>query len=262
MSDPSLLSPGQSRPSSARLQPVEVLLLLVCLGFLFAFSRLEVAPRYPAPPDFGQMTVEEKKRQFFAYLSPIITELNFQLAADRDRVRALRTARQRGDRLSWSDRRWLGRLAIELEVPLEEIGLDEGLEIMERRAGIVPESIVLVQAAVESGWGTSRFAREANNFFGQRCYRPNCGITPLERPAGSRFGLAEFASVEESIESYIMNLNTHESYGEFREMRLRRRNSGEPITGLSLVRGLENYSERGDDYVEDIASMIRANGLE
>ena len=47
-----------------------------------------------------------------------------------------------------------------------------------------------------------------------------------------------------------MNLNTHEGYQEFRELRLERRNAGEPITGLSLVEGLENYSERGEEYVD------------
>lgn len=208
------------------------------------------------------MPVDVKKRQFFAYLSPIISELNFQLAADRDRVRELRKAHARGERMTWSDRRWLGRLAAELDVSIESTGLDEALATLERRAGVVPESIVLVQAAVESGWGTSRFALEGNNFFGQRCYRPNCGIVPEERPDGARFGLAEFASVAESVESYIMNLNTHESYRQFRELRLERRNAGEPITGLSLVRGLGNYSERGSEYVREIASMIRANNLE
>lgn len=33
-----------------------------------------------------------------------------------------------------------------------------------KRVDIVPESMVLIQAANESGWGSSRFAREGFNF--------------------------------------------------------------------------------------------------
>jgi Bax protein len=192
----------------------------------------------------------------------MVSEVNFGLAADRDRVETLRAAHERGEEIGWVDRRWLERLAIRLEVDMEELSLDEAFVLLERRAGVVPESIVLVQAAVESGWGTSRFAVEGNNYFGQRCYSPECGMAPLEGGRSARFGLARFASAAASVESYILNLNTHDSYRAFRELRQQRRVAGEPITGLSLVAGLRSYSERGADYVAQIASMIRSNGLE
>jgi Bax protein len=59
-----------------------------------------------------------------------------------------------------------------------------------------------------------------------------------------------------------MNLNTHQSYTEFRDLRNKLRINDQPVTGLALVQGLSNYSERGEEYVAQIASMIRANGLE
>jgi Bax protein len=218
--------------------------------------------RYPPPPDFADLPSEEKKAQFFAYLSPMISAVNFELAAARDRVAQLRARNARGESLGWSERRWLADLAVRLEVDIDSMGLAEALETLHRRAGIVPESIVLVQAAVESGWGTSRFAIEGNNYFGQRCYRAECGIVPEKRPADERFGLASFASPAESVESYILNLNTHRSYTEFRDLRNKLRINDQPVTGLALVQGLSNYSERGEEYVAQIASMIRSNGLE
>ena len=205
---------------------------------------------------------EEKKREFFAYLSPMIAEVNFGLAEDRDRVRKIREAYERGVQPTWAQRRWLARLAGELDLDFDSLDLEVGLAALERRAGVVPESIVLVQAALESGWGTSRFALEGNNYFGQRCYRDDCGMEAGEAPDGSQFGLAKFDSAEASVQSYIRNLNTHPSYRQFRALRLERRNSGQPITGLSLVDGLINYSERGSDYVSEVAAMIRANDLE
>jgi len=253
-------------PSSARRhwpRPLEILLLVACVYLLFEFVQLEpVAEAAAPPPDFASMDVGEKKRAFFAYLSPKIAAVNFQMAADRDRVSRLREKHARGRALGWFDRRWLARLGTKLEVPIDEMPLEDALDTLERRAGIVPESIVLVQAALESGWGTSRFAIEGNNYFGQRCYQPDCGMTPADRPEGERFGLARFVTADASVESYMLNLNTHPSYRNFRVLREDKRNEGQAITGLALVEGLTNYSERGTDYVEEIASMIRANRLE
>jgi Bax protein len=248
--------------SRNRLRVADIAILALCAAFLGAFSLMRAENRYPPPPDFEAMSVDEKKLQFFAWLSPMISEVNFRLAAERDRVSELRAANARGERLDWADRRWLRRLATRLEVDFGSVGLAEALETLYRRAGIVPESIVLVQAAVESGWGTSRFAIEGNNYFGQRCYRAACGIVPEDIPEDERFGLARFASAAASVESYIMNLNTHPGYTEFRDLRNKLRNNDQPITGLALVKGLSNYSELGDDYVDQIESMIRSNGLE
>jgi Bax protein len=263
-----MTTPASKNKARARVghhwpRPLELLLLVGCGYLLFEFVNLEpVAEAASPPPDFSSMEVGEKKRAFFAYLSPKIAAVNFQMAADRDRVTRLRERFARGRSIGWFDRRWLGRLGAKLEVPVDELPLEDALEALERRAGIVPESIVLVQAALESGWGTSRFAIEGNNFFGQRCYRPDCGMAPTERPEDAQFGLARFPSADASVESYMINLNTHPSYRDFRVLRQTRRAEGQAITGLALVDGLTNYSERGTDYVEEIAAMIRANRLE
>jgi len=255
MSEPALIATVRHRVADS-------LIIGLSLLMMAAFAAINDDAGAPPPPDFASMPVEVKKRRFFAYLSPMVSDVNFRLAAERDQVRELRARLADGGHLGWFDRRWLGRLAVRLEVDLESQPLEDALVQLERRAGIVPESIVLMQAAVESGWGTSRFAVEGNNYFGQRCYSAGCGIIPEERPDGSRFGLAEFVSAAQSVESYMLNLNTHDSYRQFRQRRERLRSEGRPVTGLALVDGLANYSERGQEYVEQIASMIRSNGLE
>jgi Bax protein len=255
----------RSLPKAApgyRLGKGDILILAASVVLLAGLIQIDAGSVSRPPPDFGSMPVEQKKREFFAYLSPLISQVNFSMVADRERVHALREKLERGQAPGWSDRRWLNQLAARLEVPIDELELDEALEILERRAGVVPESIVLVQAAMESGWGTSRFAREGNNYFGQRCYRSDCGMQPQSRPEDADFGLARFSSVSASVESYILNLNTHPEYSEFRKIRERLRETGAPITGLALVNGLSAYSERGADYVAEIADMIRANQLE
>ena len=71
----------------------------------------------------------------------------------------------------------------------------------------------------------------------------------------------KFDRLIDSVRAYMRNLNTHKAYSGLRKARAALRRNGEPIDGLSLTQYLDRYSERGDDYVDTIRSMIRANQL-
>jgi Bax protein len=129
------------------------------------------------------------------------------------------------------------------------------------RVDILPPSLVLAQAATESGWGTSRFAREGNNLFGQRTYRPGNGIVPANRPDGETHEVKRFGTLFESVRSYMRNLNTHLAYRELRDLRAQLRRSGRPLSGALLADGLNAYSTRSSDYITDVRAIIRANDL-
>lgn len=239
----------------------DLLIAALSVALLAAFV-FPPRPTVEPLPDFRPLNPQERKLSFFSYLSPIVAEVNDRARAERDRVQSLREAIERGASLPWFDRRWLRRLAERLEVPIDDVPTQEQLEMLTRRTGAVPESLVLVQAAKESGWGTSRFAVQGNNLFGQRCYSPGCGIVPTERAPSARFGVAAFDSVQGSVEGYVLNLNTHPQYADFRVLRQQLREAGRPVTGLSLVDSLDGYSERGREYVAEIRALIRQNGLE
>ena len=129
------------------------------------------------------------------------------------------------------------------------------------RADIVPASLVLAQAAKESGWGTSRFAREGNNFFGIWCFNSGCGMTPARRDNNRTHEVATFDSVEEGVRYYIRTINSHFAYTDLRSMRANARQQGTQAYGDKLATGLVSYSERGMVYVNEIRSMIEYNQL-
>jgi Bax protein len=126
----------------------------------------------------------------------------------------------------------------------------------------IPTSMVLAQAAIESAWGTSRFVQIGNNFFGQWCFKKGCGMIPAARSEDAKHEVKNFDSPEESIATYFGNINKHAAYKELRELRAQARKEGKPLSGLELVAGLENYSQRGEDYVEELRSVIRSNHFE
>jgi Bax protein len=127
---------------------------------------------------------------------------------------------------------------------------------------VIPPSLVLAQAANESAWGTSRFARRGNNLFGQWCFSQGCGLVPRGRVEGASHEVASFSSPYRSVRSYIQNLNRHPTYQLLRDIRLKARNRDDIASGPSLAAGLLGYSERGEDYVEEIRNMIRHNNLD
>ena len=98
------------------------------------------------------------------------------------------------------------------------------VDVRERKAAFFafllgPVDLALVQAAVESGWGRSRFALVGNNLFGTRCLRRGCGLVPTQRSPGEVYEVRRFRSIEEAVAAYMHNLNTHAGYDEFRRLR-------------------------------------------
>ncbi|GAB3269498.1 glucosaminidase domain-containing protein [Parahaliea aestuarii] len=227
-------------------------LLLILLALLVVVRE----PRFPAMPDLTAIEdVGARKQAFYDYLLPIVRYHNARIRQDRERL--LDIAGE-GAEPGWSARRWLRGLSEEYEVEYDDRRLEEVLVTLQRRVDVIPADLALAQAAVESGWGRSRFALEANNLFGQRCYEPGCGLAPKGRES-ARFEVLKLPSISEAIRRYMNNLNTHERYRGFRVIREQQREQGMAIQGEPLVSGLVSYSERGDEYLNQLLGMLRRN---
>ena len=100
-----------------------------------------------------------------------------------------------------------------------------------------------------------------NNLFGEWTFDSGTGIIPNEREEGQTHELRCFSSLYDSVTSYMKNLNTHRAYRPLRELRAQMREEGLPLRGERLATGLTRYSERGEAYVQQIQSIIRANRL-
>lgn len=120
-----------------------------------------------------------------------------------------------------------------------------------------PTSIVLAQAALESGWGTSRFFLQANNVFGIWSFNPGeARIAAGETREGERVYLKRYRSLIGAVNDYFLTLGRGGPYDEFR---IARRQGAQP---LQLLDHLEAYSELGDEYVRRLRSMILHNKLQ
>ncbi|MEZ4386950.1 MAG: glucosaminidase domain-containing protein [Candidatus Krumholzibacteriia bacterium] len=213
--------------------------------------RHEVAPSLPT---------DLKKRYFFLVYTPLVLAANEEIRADRERLLRLLKRRRLDDR----DLTWLRDLATRygLAGPDGAILDDELRERLRRRVDIVPPSLALAQAAIESGWSTSRFTDEGNALFGQWTWDDDDSLAPQRRRERlGDYAIKAFASPAESVAAYMRNLNTHPSYRAFRRQRERLRLEGRRPDGLVLAPTLSPYAETGDEYVETLLAVMKANDL-
>lgn len=219
-------------------------------------------PPPPAPEFAGILDSDLRKAAFFDYLRPIIRAENAALLDLRAELESLRELHEKKDFLPTASEDRVRALARTYRVPRETRASVEIIDDLLRKVDVVPESLVLAQAANESAWGTSRFAVQGKNFFGEWCFEPGCGIVPRRRPDGATYEVESFESVRASVRSYLHNLNSHPAYAEMRRIRAGLRRKGEPLSGVRLAEGLTAYSGRGAAYIREIQAMIIANELE
>ncbi len=110
--------------------------------------------------------------------------------------------------------------------------------------------IALGQAALESGWGTSRFVREGNNLFGHVAKNYKNGIKPL-RWKGFKRHIMRFNSIEESICRYMLNLNRNRAYNKFRFVRYKT-----PNDIYALASTFNKYSRIKNEYLKRLKRLI------
>ncbi len=213
------------------------------------------------PDDLNhQVRAEDKKQSFLLSLLPMVLLANQAITAERLEVETLLERHDRGGLTAFEQQRLL-EIADYYKITGNPLTDRRIRAMLLHRIDILPPSLVLAQAATESGWGTSRFAREGNNLFGQRTYSTGNGIVPAQRAEGATYEVKRFGNLFASVRSYMLNLNTHKAYRELREVRARLRRSGQDLDCTALAAGLEAYSERNREYIADIRAIIRANDL-
>jgi len=209
-----------------------------------------------------EITTENKKRLFFRALAPLILRSNELIMLDRERLGDIKSAFNKNTPLDQMDQIWILKLAKEYRLNSEKDELTTSiLDELWLRVDVIPVSLALAQAAEESGWGTSRFAALGNAVYGQWSWGKDAIKPEQQREELGDYGIASFESLQQSICAYMINLNTHSAYSDLRDKRAELRVRGEKIQGTVLAEQLTRYSERGEEYVKGLKSLMDYNRL-
>ncbi|KTF18309.1 glucosaminidase domain-containing protein [Pseudoalteromonas sp. H105] len=201
--------------------------------------------------------VKDKKKAFFDFIRPHVEAENKKILQQRATLEIALMMLQYDEPLNSKQTTQVRTILGKYKLPTEinTISLTQAL----RRVDIIPKEMALMQAANESAWGTSRFARIGLNFFGQWCYKKGCGMIPSRRNTGAAHEVAAFQSVRQGVASYFKNLNTHAAYKDLRSIREDLRRQQQPLAANKLTYGLMSYSERGEEYIKELNQMIKHN---
>ncbi len=208
------------------------------------------------PPDFADIrSSTARKHLFLRTLLPMVLAENRRLREQRQLVLLLLDNPPLADgRLE----KWLAETAREYRIRGDLRTAENRVELLQRLDEI-PTALTLAQAAIESGWGTSRFALEGNSLFGQWTYKKTGGLTPEKRAEDATHSVKAFPNLQASIRAYMHNLNIGHAYEDLRDTRARLRAAGEKPGSLQLAAHLQRYSQRGEDYVREVQRMISSH---
>jgi Bax protein len=219
-----------------------------------------VSSTKPVPIFSDYSDVIEKKRAFFAYLQPEIQRQNDIILKEREMVFSLQKVMLQQQDFNQYQQEVFNQLAKKYQFSGDKkLSLEQTLKMLIKRVDTIPEALVLVQAANESGWGASRFAQQGYNFFGLWCFKKGCGFVPKQRNDNAVHEVAKFRDLSHAVMTYTRNLNRHYAYKDLRMIRQNLRQADKPVSAKALAAGLSSYSERGQAYIDELLSMLRVN---
>ena len=99
-------------------------------------------------------------------------------------------------------------------------------------------AISVAQAILESDWGRSRFAKEANNFYGMI---QTDETEPHIKSLNSDIILKVYGNKCESVSDYIDLLNTSSAFEEYRDIRIKQV-LDDNVNVYDIIQTLENYA--------------------
>ena len=224
-------------------------------------KQLEFLPILESLPlDFDELKdVLTKKKLFYLITLPIIYQSNSLILDDLKMVINIEKKFSRTD-LNTNELNEVIRLSKKYKLNYDDINL-KLFKQLKQRINIIPISLALGQAIIESGWGQSRFALEGNALYGQWTTNEQKGIIPEERDEDKSHAVLKFNNLEESVQAYMHNINTHGAYYSFRVVRriAERVQYTDPIS--AKVKFLAAYAEIGDKYVDKLELIIESNKL-
>ena len=192
----------------------------------------------------------QRKNLFIQIVLPLILDENNQIKLDRKKLFVVLNKNNNSD----AEKKWLN-------MKFKQYGVkNKDLSTLKIRMDEIPVSLVIAQAAKETGWGTSRFALEGNALFGQWTFSGD-GIKPKFSDNDKNHKVMKFQILKASVRAYQRNLNTHSSYKKFRKLRAQSRDNDEKLDSLILADCLDQYAATGVEYTKTLKKIILQNSL-
>lgn len=192
--------------------------------------------------DFSLVQGKERKKVFIQTLVPIIEKVEEEIKGEKDFIKKIL---DRGT-ITLEEKKIAEELFVKYKVKSKDYN-----ELLNKMV-VPPVSLVIAQASLESGWGTSSVAKKGNNLFGMKSFSKD----PKDSVRiGKKTYYKKYETIDDSVKDYILTLARHGAYKQLRTAIVNGDNS------LKLVQHLNSYSEIKEEYGRKLSTIIRANNL-
>ena len=208
------------------------------------------------PKDFNKEKYDTvRPALFYEIMTPVILKANEALAAEREQVLTLKKEfDQNGDLTPESMEKlkeWVTRYDVKPSDDLETL-FDT---LIPKVDGVTP-TLLLATAAEDSGFGTSRYAREYNAVFHQRDWDGNGAVPDEKQKEGPQYRIKVFPSLYDAVLSQIHYLNTNGYFENYRIARAKYRRTDNLMRGYSVAHLLINFPYKPIKYPDIIKHLI------
>ncbi len=203
-----------------------------------------IAPYHSIPKRFPKnlqhLSIQKRKKLFIHTMLPIAFKVKSEFDKEHSLIENIKTKLEKGLKLTDYEKK-------ELKQSMKRYKTQNIYELV-KRADSVPVSIIIAQAGIESGWGSSRFSKIYNNPYGlhRKYVKP---YKPIVR---------SFKSLYDATVAYVMNINTSFAYEKFRNARYMMQKMRNPY---KLAEYLSMYSTKREQYTLLIQKVISSNAL-
>lgn len=191
---------------------------------------------------------QQRKEKFINMILPAILVARFRIEEDRRHILWLLQKQQQQNVWESADSLFAQKMLTQYKA--------DSLPLLPVKMKTHPVSIVLAQAALECGWGTSRFFTDANNIFGIWSYnKTEPRVAASVAREGQQVYVKKYGDLSQSIKDYYLTIARVPAYRTFRNKRAETDDINE------LIPLLNRYSELGKQYTRRIQLLIKKNDL-
>lgn len=191
------------------------------------------------PLDFDKMTdTTQRNKIFLQILGPLALKLSDEIKEERLKILELQMALEDGKELTHEQEQYIEDKAKEYDIFTRLKGFRRYQLLLKHlvlKVDVVPPSLLMAAAAMESDWGTSRPAREANSLYKELVWYGEEGLDPKDETEDNSYKYKIFPSLYESMKSFAHKVNTSVNYEQFRFQRAEIKRHDKPVLGRSVA---------------------------
>lgn len=191
------------------------------------------------PTDFAEITDENLRNQLFIQiLSPLALKVNQDILKERQELLELAEEFDNTHKLSATQETWLEETAEKYDVFTRMTGYRRYKLLISKlmnKIDIIPPSIMIAVAGIETDWGKSRLTQAGNSLYKEVVWHTDKGLIPEDETEDHTYRIRVFPTLYDSMKSFALKINSSLNYADARTLREAQRQRKKIIDGRSMA---------------------------